>query len=111
MGDRRHTWVDSRSCNDHFFRMYRRELDKAKHLDRSALVLWLYIGTELSGNSRGWKIGGTAIQEYTGLSRASLYRAMDALRAAGLVRTECDRCAKSEACEKHEKATTRHKIV
>ena len=110
--ERRHTWIDSRSCNDHFFRIFRRELDKAKHLDRSALVLWLFIGTELSGNSRGWKIGGQAIQEYTGLSRASLYRAMDQLRSAGLVKTECARCEKAATgCEKHEKATTRHRII
>ena len=110
--ERRHTWIDSRSCNDHFFRIFRVELDKAKNLDRSALILWLYIGTELSGNSRGWKIGGQAIQEYTGLSRASLYRAMDQLRDAGLVKTTCAQCESAKSpCDKHERSTTTHRII
>ena len=48
-------------------------------------MTWLLIQTFTSGNEEGWTIGVEKLGAYTGLSRASVFRALAELRAAGLI--------------------------
>ena len=54
-------------------------------LSRSAIVLYLYIGTHVSGRQRGFAIGGRRLQTRLGLNRSTLYKALKQLEAAGLL--------------------------
>jgi len=117
--DPRHAWIDARPSATQYFRVERIDAEKARHLNRSALLVWLYVGMQVSGRRDAWRIGGQEILEWTGISRSQMYEALTALRSAGLIRTVCDRCADPSGfygpehgfCKQHQRSTLRHELI
>ena len=75
-----------------FFICYRSELAHlvAADCSRAAILLYLFLGTHCSGNRAGFKIGGSELTRKLHLGRATIYRALAELIAAGVVRRRAE---------------------
>jgi hypothetical protein len=119
-------WVDHRPSTGFYFRIHQEEVRRAlvpfvrsdgtkapKGLSKSALVLWLFLGTELTGNFRGWRIGRELIEQFTGYKKAQIYKALAELKAAQFVEIACEKCKHDpKPCETtHERSTLVFRLV
>ena len=55
-------------------------------IGRAAIVLYLFIGTRASGNTNGWDIGITELEDKLLLGRSTIYKATASLLRAGLLK-------------------------
>jgi hypothetical protein len=55
-------------------------------IGRAAIVLYLFIGTRASGNTDGWDIGITELEDKLLLGRSTIYKAVAQLINAGLLK-------------------------
>ena len=92
--DHRAWTLDANGLRTNFAAISKSELSRAYKAGMSAgaYQLWLYLQHEISGrtsqkNPDGWILGSQQIQRETGLSRASVYRAIKQLKEAGLINT------------------------
>jgi len=73
-----------------FFVFFRSELAHmvAADLRKSSILLYLYLGTHVSGVRDGFRIGGGELQTKLQMNRSTLYKALGELRQADLVRLQ-----------------------
>lgn len=101
--DHRAWTLDSNGLRNNFAAVTKAELRRAysAKMSAGAYQLWLYLQHEIAGRTskscpEGWTLGSQQIQRETGLSRASVYRAIRQLREAGLIGSSeeknCMRC-------------------
>ena len=90
--DHRAWTLDAHGLRTSFAQVSKAELRRAYQAKMSAgaYQLWLFLQHEISGrtaqrNPAGWILGSQQIQRETGMSRASVYRAIRQLRDAGLI--------------------------
>ena len=90
--DHRAWTLDSNGLRNNFASITKAELRRAysAKMSAGAYQLWLYLQHEISGRTSetcpsGWTLGSQQIQRETGLSRASVYRAIRQLKDAGLI--------------------------
>jgi len=90
--DHRAWMLDSNGLRSNFSQISKPEMKRAYQAKMSAgaYQLWLYLQHEIAGRTsktcpEGWILGSQQIQRETGLSRASVYRAIRQLRDSGLI--------------------------
>jgi hypothetical protein len=80
--------VRDRRTNRNFFQFQEIELIYLIRYDigRAAILLYLFIGTRASGNTNGWDIGITELEDKLLLGRSTIYKATAQLFKAGLLK-------------------------